>query len=320
MRDITLEELLEAGCHFGHQVNRRNPRADDYIFEERNNVHIINLENTRNGLLKAAEFVKNLAVKDGKLLIVGTKRQAHAVIADEIERFKQAVKNPEEKDLGLYYITTRWIGGVLTNFSEVSKNFKKLKDLGEFLANDKIPEGYTKRELVLMDKERQKLLMFYGGVQNMDRIPDAVFIVDTHHEHTAVSEAKSVNVATIGITDTNADPTSVNIAIPSNDDAVGALKLIISYIIDAWIEGSDLRKAEGDRLLDQSEATGADKRGTQKAKNEVKAAAEVQKTEEKTEVKVDEKPKEVKAVLVKKAVKKKAAGKKNTKSQAPNPK
>ena len=299
MRDITLEELLEAGCHFGHQVNRRNPRADDYIFEERNNVHIINLENTRNGLLKAAEFVKNLAVKDGKLLIVGTKRQAHAVIADEIERFKQALENPEGKDLGLYYITTRWIGGVLTNFSEVSKNFKKLKDLGEFLAADKIPEGYTKRELVLMDKERQKLLMFYGGVQNMDRIPDAVFIVDTHHEHTAVSEAKSVNVATIGITDTNADPTSVNIAIPSNDDAVGALKLIISYIIDAWIEGKKVAK----NMKDED------------GKKELAKDPNEEKGEKKSKEVKEKKSREAGSGSARKV-----AGKKNTKSQAPNPK
>lgn len=239
MRDITLEELLEAGCHFGHQVNRRNPRADDYIYEERNNVHIINLEKTREGLLRAADVVKNLATEGKTLLIVGTKRQAESIIKEEIEK-----ANKSNASEGLYYITSRWIGGVLTNFSEVSKNFKKLKEITDLITGRADSSMYTKRELTMMAKEREKLLGFYEGVQDLERIPDAVFIIDTHNEKTAVAEATTTNTTTIGITDTNADPSSITYSIPSNDDAVGALKLIISYIVDAWVEGKTSKSKE----------------------------------------------------------------------------
>lgn len=244
MREITLEELLEAGCHFGHQVNRNNPKANEFIFEARNNVHIINLEQTRDGLIEAANYIRDLAAKGGTIIVVGTKRQVQPVIKEEVKRGRE---NGAEN---LHFVASRWIGGILTNFPEVSKNFKKLNEIEEILKEKN--SGYTKREKLLMEREKEKLMNLYEGVRDLKKIPDALFIVDTHHEETAVSEAKRRNLAVVGMVDTNADPTKVDYAIPSNDDAVGAVKLITSYIVDAWIEGqNDSKKSEEKKTDDK---------------------------------------------------------------------
>ncbi len=237
MKQITLEELLSAGCHFGHQINRSNPKANAFIFEARANVHIIDLEQTHKGLLEAAEFMKKIAAEGKTLVLVGTKRQAKQVVEAQIERAR--VVTPDT----IHYVTSRWVGGILTNFQEVSKNFKRLKELEELLRTDRSKE-YTKRELALFEKELAKLRNYYGGIQDLKSTPDALFIIDTHYEKTAVSEANRVNIETAGIVDTNGDPSSVDYAIPANDDAVGSIELITSYIIDAWIEGSKKIKSE----------------------------------------------------------------------------
>lgn len=230
MKTITLEELLTAGCHFGHQVNRRNPKADEFIFEARSNVHIINLEKTREGLITAGEYLKNLSSNSGYVIFVGTKRQARQVVKDEVDRAKK------EGARGMFYVTYRWVGGTLTNFPEVSKNFKKLRDLNEFLSSQKTQE-YTKREVLLFERERNKLRDLYEGIAGLDKLPDALVIIGTQPETTAVREAISNNLPTVGIVDTNADPSIINYPIPANDDAVGSIKLITSYLVDAWIEG-----------------------------------------------------------------------------------
>ncbi|HVZ11912.1 MAG TPA: 30S ribosomal protein S2 [Patescibacteria group bacterium] len=234
MRDITLEELLVAGCHFGHQVNRRNPRADEYIYEARSNIHIIDLEKTRDGLIAAGDYLKQLASNGGQVIFVGTKRQAKDIVKDELKRAAS------ENAPGAFYVTSRWIGGILTNFPEVSKNFKKLKELREFLSSDKKGD-YTKREVILFERQKDKLTDLYEGVVDMARIPDALVIIGTQLEATAVREAISNRVATVGIVDTNADPTIIDYPIPANDDAVGSIKLITSYLVDAWIEGSKVK-------------------------------------------------------------------------------
>lgn len=237
MKNITLEELLEAGCHFGHQVNRNNPKALEFIFEARNNVHIINLEQTRDGLLKAAEFVKTLAQEGKTMVVVGTKRQVQPVVVEEVRRARAT------GSANIHYIATRWIGGIMTNFQEVSKNFKRLNEIEEIL--DGKNSEYTKREKLLMEREKEKLMTLYQGVRDLKGVPDALFVIDTHHEETAVKEASRKDVTVVGMVDTNSDPTAIEYAIPSNDDAVGAVKIITSYIMDAWIEGSQERsKAE----------------------------------------------------------------------------
>ncbi len=246
MRNITLEELLVAGCHFGHQVNRRNPKADEFIFETRSNVNIINLEKTRDGLIAAAEYLKNLSTKGGYIVVIGTKRQAKQIVREEVERARK------EGAKGIFYVTLRWIGGTLTNFSEVSRNVKKLSELTEFLASDKAHE-YTKREVVVFGREKVKLEDLYGGISGMDRIPDALVVIGTQLETTAVKEARLSEITTVGIVDTNADPNIIDYPIPANDDAVGSIKLITSYLADAWIEGAKIANKSAETKMREDE-------------------------------------------------------------------
>jgi small subunit ribosomal protein S2 len=281
MRTVSLEELLEAGCHFGHQVSRQNSKAREFIFEARDNIHIIDLEKTKEGLEDAAKFVKEVARKNGTLLVLGTKRQAESVLTEERKRL-------EAESDSVYFVTKRWIGGTLTNSTEVAKNYKKLKDITAKLKDPKERAKYTKKELSDFDKTRVKLEAFYGGVAEMPTTPDAVFIIDTHLEHVAANEALKAGIPTVGITDTNADPTIITYPIPANDDAVGSLKLIISYVFDAWIEG---RKAAGKDA--EENAAKAAKEAEAKEKAEKKAAekpAEKKPVEKKAEVKPAAKP------------------------------
>jgi small subunit ribosomal protein S2 len=236
MRTITLEELLEAGCHFGHQVTRQNPKARDYIFEARDGIHIIDLEKTKEGLEEAGAFIKDVAKRGGTLLVLGTKRQAESVLKEQMERLQKAEVE------GVYFVTKRWIGGTLTNFPEVSKNFRKLKDLTRKLHDASARANYTKKEILDWEKERQKLLSFYSGIEDMQALPDALFVIDTHLEDLAVQEAVKTGIKVAGITDTNADPTIVDYPIPANDDAVGSLQLIVDYIMEAWVEGRKQKK------------------------------------------------------------------------------
>jgi small subunit ribosomal protein S2 len=228
MREITLEELLEAGCHFGHQVTRSNPKARDFIFEARDGIHIIDLAQTKQGLEEAAAFIRDLAAKNGVLVVVGTKRQAKSIVEEEVKR---------ANDANLFYITNRWVGGLLTNFQEVSKNFKKYSDFVTDLQDDEVKARYTKKEIGGWEKEKNKLENLYGGVAKITKKPDCLFIIDSHLENLAVREAMSTHVPTVALVDTNADPAIIDYPIPANDDAVGSIKLIVSFIIDAWIEG-----------------------------------------------------------------------------------
>jgi len=279
MKKITLEELLSAGCHFGHQVNRSNPRANQFIFESRANVHIIDLEQTYKGLIAAGEFVKGLAERGGTLVIVGTKRQAKQVVENQTAKAREVTPD------SIFYIASRWIGGTLTNFPEVSKNFKRLEELEELIKTDRSKE-YTKRELSLFERELNKLKSYYEGIRNMKNVPDALFIIDTHFEKTAVNEAKRSGIKTVGIVDTNGDPTSVTHAIPANDDAVGSIELITSYIIDAWIEGA--REAQKQEAPARQSPDGSSRMAGGRIKNqEEKKKAQ----EDKKEAKKNEKAK-----------------------------
>ena len=260
MREITLEELLEAGCHFGHQVTRSNPKARDFIFEARDNIHIIDLAKTKEGLEEAASFVKDLAAKNGIMVIVGTKRQAQSIVQEEVKR--AGMEN-------LFYITNRWVGGLLTNFQEVSKNFKKYADFVTDLQDDEVKARYTKKEVAGWEKEKNKLENLYGGVAKITKKPDALFIIDSHLENLAVREAISTHVPTVALVDTNADPAIINYPIPANDDAVGSIKLIADYIIDAWIEG----RKEGIKLKELQDKKAVEE--AEKAKKEAEKVAAV---------------------------------------------
>jgi len=279
MKQITLEELLEAGCHFGHQVTRSNPKARDFVFEARDNIQIIDLAKTKEGLEEAMEFVKKLGERGGNLLVVGTKRQARQIIDDEITRSKELLKDDKTNSINkLFYITQRWIGGILTNFPEVSKNFKKLTDLEEKLVSPEEKAKYTKKEVGQWDKERQRLDSFYQGIVNMKQKPDALFIVDSHLENLAVREALSVGVPTVAIVDTNADPFVIDYPIPANDDAVGSIKLIVTAIMDAWVEG--IKNQKPPKVEEPKVAKKAKEEKPSEAKTEKEAP---KKTEEKKE-------------------------------------
>jgi small subunit ribosomal protein S2 len=241
MRNITLEELLEAGCHFGHQISRSNPKARDFVFEARDGIHIIDLAKTKEGLEEAGKYIKSVGQNpSANIVIVGTKRQTQEILKSELERIQKEING----EPGIYYVTNKWIGGLLTNFSEVSKNFKKLSDLIHNLNTPSAQEGYTKKEIGGWAKEKDKLQSFYGGVYKLTKVPDVLFIIDSHLEHLAVGEAAKMKVPTVAITDTNSDPALVTYPIPANDDAVGSLELIISYIFDAWKEGRNSVKIE----------------------------------------------------------------------------
>lgn len=243
MKQATLEELLEAGAHFGHQVTRSNPKARDFVFEARDNIQIIDLIKTKEGLDEATEFVRNLGKSGGSLLVVGTKRQAREILEQEIKRVKELLVNDGKgQEKKLFSITQRWIGGVLTNFNEVSKNFKKLADLIELQTNPEERAKYTKKELGLFDKERVRLESFYKGVLDMTGKPDCVFIIDSHLENLAVRECLAMGVETVAMVDTNADPYVIDHPIPANDDAAGSIKLIVSHVLDAWAEGIQAQK------------------------------------------------------------------------------
>jgi small subunit ribosomal protein S2 len=297
MRNVTLEELLEAGCHFGHQVTRQNPKSRDFVFEARDNIHIIDLEKTKEGLDAAGEFVRILAKRNGTMVVLGAKRQAEQVVKDSVHRAQ------EQGADGLFFVTQRWIGGIFTNYTEVSKNFKRLRELTDNLKNEYEKAKFTKKEISLWEKERAKLENFYGGIADMKGAPDAIFIIDTHLEDLAVREARAKGVTTVGITDTNSDPTIIDYPIPANDDALGSIQLITDYIIDAWIEG---RKAAHSDVAKETQGT----KETKAEKKETEAAKEPKETEAK-----DEQKKEVNAETTEQknaTVKKTAATKKKT--------
>lgn len=317
MRSISLEELLEAGCHFGHQVTRQNPKAKDFIFEARDNIHIIDLEKTKEGLEEAANFVKDVAKKGGTLLVLATKRQAQALLEEERKRIgEEGVNN-------IFWVTKRWIGGTLTNFPEVSKNFRKLRDLERRLKDENEKAKFTKREVGEWEKERQKLEGFYGGIASMEKAPDAMFVIDTHLEDLAIREAIAMKVKTAGITDTNSDPTVIDYPIPANDDAVGSIKLITQYILDAWREGTkqelknknkeleEVKKAESPadaKAMAGKQAEVVESKKTASTK-EAKAKPAIKKQEKKVET-VEKSPKGTSFTEAAKETKEKTASKK----------
>ena len=220
MSDITLQQLLEAGCHFGHQARRWNPAMKPYIYGEKDGVHIFDLVKTKTGLGEAIELVKKL-VKDGKvILFVGTKRQAQEIVKREATR------------VGMPYLTQKWVGGMLTNFSQMQKRVLLLKDLKAKREAGELKK-YTKLEQLLKDREIARLEKFLGGVADMDKLPDALFIVDTHREEVAVREANKMGISVIGMVDTNGEVRGIDYVIPINDDAVKSIELVVSAIAKA---------------------------------------------------------------------------------------
>src|SRR5215470_50378 len=227
LANITMKELLEAGVHFGHQTKRWNPKMKEYIFGERNGIYIIDLQKTLKMFKEASKFVTDLAA-DGKILLfVGTKRQAQDAIAEEASR------------CGGYYVNQRWLGGLLTNWVTVQKSVKRLKELDE-MATDGRYELLPKKEVIKLERERKHLQANLAGIKNMNRLPDAIFVIDSNKEQIAVREARKLGIPVVAVVDTNCDPTEVDYVIPGNDDALRAIRLFAQKIADSVIEGSQL--------------------------------------------------------------------------------
>jgi len=217
--NISLEELLEAGCHFGHAVSKIHPQMREYVYMARQGVHIFDLVKTRQCLIAAAQFLTDLTKKGGKIIFVGTKRQAAPIIEKKV------------KGTGMFYIKKRWVGGLLTNWPEVKKNLEKLINLKKEINRGRGKR--TKYEHILLKREYNRLEEFYGGISGLTGIPQALFIVDVKREKTAVSEAKKMGIPVVAIVDTNNNPSGVDYVIPANDDAKGSIDYIVGKIVEA---------------------------------------------------------------------------------------
>ncbi len=258
MAKATMRQMLEAGIHFGHQTRFWNPKMAEYIFGERNKIHIINLEKTLPMYNDALNAISKIAAGNGKVLLVGTKRAARQIIQEEAAR------------AGMPYVNHRWLGGMLTNFNTVRQSIRRLKDL-EQMSSDGTFDRLTKKEALTRTREMDKLEKTLGGIKDMNGLPDAVFVIDVGHEKIAVHEAKVLGIPVIGVVDTNNKPDGVDYIIPGNDDAIRAIKLYAEGIADAIIEGKATAvNAGGD---DEYVEVDAEDKPAKKAAPKKKAAA-----------------------------------------------
>ncbi len=238
MSHITMKQLLEAGVHFGHQTRRWNPKMKPFIFGERNGIHIIDLQQTLKYFEIAYEFIVNLVANGGKILFVGTKKQAQEAVKEEAER------------CGMYYVNYRWLGGTLTNFRTIRQSVEKLKKIESWFEDGTI-ERFTKKERLRLERLKNKLERNLAGIKNMETLPQALYVIDPVHEEIAVKEAKKLGIPVIAIVDTNCDPDLIDYIIPGNDDAIRAIKVITSKIADACLEGLEIYKEKMTALTDK---------------------------------------------------------------------
>ncbi|SDQ60009.1 30S ribosomal protein S2 [Virgibacillus salinus] len=254
MSVISMKQLLEAGVHFGHQTRRWNPKMKKYIFTERNGIYIIDLQKTVKKVDEAYKYVKEIASNGGTVLFVGTKKQAQDSVRDEATRS------------GMYYINQRWLGGTLTNFQTIRKRINRLKDI-ERMEEDGTFEVLPKKEVVDLLKEKDRLVKFLGGIKEMKKLPDAMFVIDPRKERIAIAEAHKLNIPIIGMVDTNCDPDEIDYVIPANDDAIRAVKLLTSKIADAILEvkqGEETEEVEAQAKAQAEEAVAVDNAETDK--------------------------------------------------------
>ena len=235
MSVITMKGLLEAGVHFGHQTRRWNPKMAEYIFTERNGIYIIDLQKTVKKVEEAYAFMKEVSEAGGEVLFVGTKKQAQEAIETEAKR------------CGMHYVNQRWLGGMLTNYKTIRKRIDRLHELGK-MEEEGIFDVLPKKEVIQLNHERERLEKFLGGIKNMDKTPDALFVVDPRKERIAVNEAKILGIPVIAIVDTNCDPDEIDFVIPGNDDAIRAVKLLTETMANAILEGR-----QGEQIEDVEE-------------------------------------------------------------------
>lgn len=241
MSKITQEELLEAGVHFGHLTRKWNPKMAPYIFMEKNGIHLIDLNKTAVKLEESAEALKNLVKSGRKVLFVATKKQAKEIIETEAAR------------VNMPFVTERWLGGMLTNFTTVRKSIKKMQTIDK-MATDGTYQNINKKERLMLEREKTKLQRLFGGIAELNRLPAALFICDIKREHIAIAEAQKLNIPTFAIVDTNSDPTVVDFPIPANDDAAKSIALITKVMTDAIAEGLSERKKDKEAEDKEAEA------------------------------------------------------------------
>ena len=217
-------EMLKAGVHFGHKTSLWNPKMSSYIYTQRNNIHILDLEKTKQRLSAALDFVRDVASRGGLVLFVGTKRQAK----DEVRRAAESC--------GMQYVVTRWLGGTFTNFKTIQKTIKKMERLEKLIENGEITK-YTKKEQLMIKREVEKMKTFFSGIKDLKRLPEAIFVLDVKYDHIPVTEAKQSKVKVIGLVDTNSDPDNVDYVIPSNDDAIKVISYMANAVAEAVAEG-----------------------------------------------------------------------------------
>ena len=237
MSVISMKQLLEAGVHFGHQTRRWNPKMAEYIFTERNGIYIIDLQKTVKKIEEAYDFIRSVAQEGGKILFVGTKKQAQETIKEEAQR------------VGMHYVDARWLGGMLTNFKTIKKRIERLAQLHK-MEEDGTFDLLPKKEVIGLRGEMEKLEKYLGGIKNMKKAPAAIFVVDPRKERIAISEAKKLNIPIVAIVDTNCDPEDVDYVIPGNDDAIRAVKLVVSTISNAIVEGREGTQEEAEEEMD----------------------------------------------------------------------
>ena len=245
MAVLSMKSLLESGVHFGHQTRRWNPKMAPYIYTSRNGIYIIDLQKTTVLIDKAYEALFNIAAEGGKVLFVGTKKQAQTAVAEEATR------------ANMFYVNHRWLGGTLTNFTTIRKRVSRLFEI-EQMKNDGTFALLPKKEVILLEKEATRLEKFLGGIKHMEQLPQAIFIVDPRKEHNAIAEARKLNIPVFGIVDTNCDPSEVDYIIPANDDAIRAVRLIVGKMADAIIEangGFENEEAVEENFAPEAEVT-----------------------------------------------------------------
>ena len=230
---ILMKNLLEAGVHFGHQTRRWNPKMSKFIFTERNGIYIIDLQKTVKQIEQAYDFVREIVADGGRVLFVGTKKQAQEAVETEAKRS------------GQFYVSHRWLGGMLTNYKTIRKRIERLKKL-ELMEEDGTFQRLPKKEVIKLKREAEKLEKFLGGIKEMDKLPDVLFVIDPKNEKIAVNEAKLLGIPVIGVVDTNCDPDEVDIAIPGNDDAIRAVKLLTGTIANAIVEAKQGEQVEAE--------------------------------------------------------------------------
>lgn len=234
---ILMKNLLEAGVHFGHQTRRWNPKMSRFIFTERNGIYIIDLQKTVKQIEQAYDFVRDIVADGGRVLFVGTKKQAQEAVETEAKRS------------GQFYVSHRWLGGMLTNYKTIKKRIERLKRL-ELMEEDGTFQRLPKKEVIKLRRETEKLEKFLGGIKEMEKLPDVLFVIDPKNEKIAVNEAKILGIPVVGVVDTNCDPDEVDIAIPGNDDAIRAVKLLTGTIANAIVEAKQGEQVE----VEESEA------------------------------------------------------------------